>query len=86
MTVNGAIEVTRSGGFAPSPGDQFEIVQANPRFGFFSTTLSCDVVALDCSPTAVTLAFAPISTVVGELTGDGVVDGADLGILLNNWG
>jgi len=29
---------------------------------------------------------APISTQPGDLNGDGIVDGADLGILLSNWG
>jgi len=35
---------------------------------------------------ATIVACEPVVSIVGDLNGDGVVDGADLGILLSNWG
>lgn len=93
--LNGTLNVSLIGGFAPAPGSTFVILSASNISGAFSTVNL---------PEGMTLTYAPGEVIVGvdgepevclgdfvsnttfQPPADGIVSGADLGFLLGEWG
>ncbi len=77
---------------APEPAPQISVIDASPILsggptGFAaSRSQSTGLVDISFSDFTFTLPNECEEPVPGDLNGDGIVDGADLGILLNNWG
>jgi len=86
--VHGAVIVNISPDFQPRPGEEF-VIASGASMRFAPTSLSIPPrAAIQVGPTDVRVVFldAPSDDLAGDLNGDGVVGGADLGILLSNWG
>lgn len=84
-----AIEVTLGDGFAPLAPQSFVLLAAAEIDATFIATLpSMDGVewSIGIEPFGSGQAFVVRVDWIGDLNGDGVVDGADLGLLLGNWG
>lgn len=82
----GAITAARVGGYQPSNATAHAVLNAASRTGTFTSVESCDGVLMSYTPTQARLTFTTVSGVVGDLNGDGHVNGADLGLLLGSWG
>ncbi len=85
-TLAGQLNVARINGFEPTPGQEFVILTAASRLGTFDTVFSCDPVEIVYTDTTVKVVYGDVTGIVGDLTGNGSVDGADLGLLLASWG
>lgn len=86
--VHGAVSVEVTPGFQPTPGHEF-VIASGTSMTFAPSSLEIPPGAvLQVSPTDVRVVFleVPSDSPAGDLNGDGVVNGADLGILLSNWG
>jgi hypothetical protein len=82
----GALEVVRGPKFAPEPGASFICLTAPSLSGAFDSAGGCGVaVQLVQTDTSVACVFGPIDC-VADLNLDGLVNGADLTILLSGWG
>ncbi|MCA9285567.1 MAG: hypothetical protein KDA22_10145, partial [Phycisphaerales bacterium] len=82
----GTLVVSRVNGFAPSKNDVFTILTAGTRVGEFDAVVSCDVVEVVYTDTTVEIRILNAGSIPGDLDGNGVVNGADLGLLLGLWG
>ena len=85
-TLAGTLVVSRVNGFAPSKNDVFTILSAGTRVGEFDAIVSCDVVEVLYTDTTVEIRILNAGSIPGDLDGNGVVNGADLGLLLGLWG
>jgi hypothetical protein len=85
-TLSGAISAKRLQGYNPNSGLLHAVLNATSRLGTFTILQSCDGIQLAYTATEAQLAFTTVSGVMADLTGDGMVDGADLGFLLGAWG
>lgn len=81
----GTLRIRRSGGFQPTPGQPYVVLSAPFVAGTFAAVDSCDPVSVAYTPTSVTVTFLGASP-SGDVDGDGLVTGADLGLLLGSWG
>ncbi|MGA0174517.1 MAG: hypothetical protein ACO3NL_12855, partial [Phycisphaerales bacterium] len=82
----GSLEVVRGPKFAPTPGASFVCLTAPSISGAFDSAGGCGVaVQLVQTATSVACVFGPIDC-VADLNLDGLVNGADLTILLSGWG
>lgn len=84
--LDGTLLITRINGFVPDPDDLFTILTAASRAGTFHTVLSEDRVEVVYEGNAVKIRFLGSSAIPGDLNDDGIVNGADLGLLLSAWG
>lgn len=94
--MNGEIEIVFEEGFEPEVGDSFTVVSASSMSGSFRTITQPTVCGLvfqvSVGPRSVVITAMETEEtcgeggVFGDLNGDEVVDGADLGLLLANWG
>ncbi len=83
----GTLEVSRIAGFNPTPDQVFTIlVSTGARTGTFSAIDSCDPVIVTYGPNSVSVQFTGIYGHDADINHDGVVNGADLGLLLGGWG
>jgi T5SS/PEP-CTERM-associated repeat protein len=96
LVVNGAailggrLTVSLASGFTPTPGQEFTVLAATTRTGEFQTLqlpaetggLTYDIEYRGASVVLV-VGGSPL---IGDLNGDGAVDGADLGLFLGDWG
>jgi len=85
-TLAGTIVVTRAYGYAPLPNEEFTVLTASSRVGTFTTVESCEPVLVTYTANSVKVRFPDSTGIVGDLDGNGSVDGSDLGILLSSWG
>lgn len=85
-TLAGTLNVTLAGSFNPLPTDEFTILTCTNRIGTFDVALSCEPVEVIYTANEVRVRFPTATGVFGDLNGDGLVDGADLGILLASFG
>ena len=88
VTLAGLVRVSLLPGFRPRKGSTFTILTAGDGIqGAFDAVVSTDgaVYSVAQNQDAVTLTLESLP-VFGDLDGDGVVDGADLGALLGAWG
>ncbi|MCA9284001.1 MAG: hypothetical protein KDA22_02210 [Phycisphaerales bacterium] len=88
VTLAGLVRVSLLPGFRPRKGSTFTILTAGDGIqGAFDAVASTDgaVYSVAQNQDAVTLTLESLP-VFGDLDGDGVVDGADLGALLGAWG
>ncbi|MFO0872991.1 MAG: hypothetical protein U0575_03345 [Phycisphaerales bacterium] len=85
-TLAGTINVTRAGGYAPLSTEEFTVLVAGSRVGTFTSVVSCDPVEVTYTANSVKVRFPTSTGIVGDLNGDGIVNGLDLGILLGFWG
>ncbi|MBX3356617.1 MAG: hypothetical protein KF724_13045 [Phycisphaeraceae bacterium] len=85
--LGGTLEVARIDGFIPDPRELFTILTASNIVGTFQSVVSCDDIEVIYDlPNAVKVRFTTASGVPGDLNNDGVVNGADLALLLGAWG
>lgn len=87
VTLAGTLDVSLLDDFKPVVGAQFTIIAATGgtitgSFDFVSSPVTVDI---EYGRSTVTLLVTAVP-VPGDVNGDGVVDGADLGILLSAWG
>jgi Dockerin type I domain len=86
-TLAGELVVTRINDFRPTPGAAFTILTAAARVGQFDSITSCGFpVDVIYTPTSVMVVFGKDTGILGDLNGDGVVNGLDLALLLGAWG
>ncbi len=85
-TLAGNLTVARINGFIPNVGQEFTILTASSRIGTFDSVFSCDPINVVYTDTSVKVVYGFVSNVLGDVNGDGLVDGADLGLLLGSWG
>ena len=90
-TLAGDLEVRLSGGFTPSLGDSFTIMQYASRTGQFNPVHLPDLPdglewQLTYGATNLTLTVIESQTCPGDVDGDGDTDHSDLGALLAAWG
>ncbi len=86
-TLGGTLAVSLAPGFRPAPSDEFTILSCASRSGTFSSVAGCEAVDVIYGATSVKVRFTGGSTSSGpDLNGDGVVNAADLAILLGAWG
>ncbi|MEZ6193595.1 MAG: hypothetical protein R3C45_20190 [Phycisphaerales bacterium] len=86
-TLQGVLNVLTVGAFMPSPGDTFQIITASTISGTFASIFAPNlapnlILNLLYATDSVTLQV--ISTLPGDLNGDGFVGIADLNIILSN--
>jgi fibronectin-binding autotransporter adhesin len=85
--LSGTLTLSRIGGFVPTNGQSFVILTCTgTRTGTFDTIASCDPVNVTYGTQSVTVEYVGSFEKVGDLNHDGLVNGADLGILLGSWG
>ncbi|HMN97495.1 MAG TPA: hypothetical protein PKC90_13560 [Phycisphaerales bacterium] len=77
------VAIGEQGLFAFAP-DSFEI-NTSGFLNRFDGTFSVEA-ADDPSPSLFVIYLPPAPPIIGDLNGDGIVDGADLGLLLDEWG
>lgn len=86
-TLAGTLVVDLVDGFEPEGGEAFTILTATSRTGTFTNVESCAPVSVSYTPTSAIVTFtSTFGGVFADLNGDGVVNAADLGILLGGWG
>ncbi|MFO0962962.1 MAG: hypothetical protein U0625_08665 [Phycisphaerales bacterium] len=86
-SLSGTLSVARINGFVPTEGQVFTVlVCTGGRTGTFQSVQSCDNIELIYGANSVSLRFLGEYTRVADINHDGVVDGADLGLLLGGWG
>lgn len=85
-TLDGVIALATDSAYEPRDGTEFQVLSGSSRSGSFIETVTCDDAVVSYTPTAAQVTFSAGSGVLGDLTGDGDVDGADLGLLLSLWG
>ncbi len=86
VTLGGAMEVHLLDGYTPTPGQSFTILTATGTVGGqFDEVAGDGVCGIQTvgHDVIITLVSLPI---VGDINGDGDVNGADLGLLLSAWG
>jgi len=87
VTLAGALDVSLLDGYELQADDAFEIVSAPSVSGAFAVENLPPNLEVDQQATSVTLRAVGLTPPCpADLTGDGVVDGADLGLLLGAWG
>jgi len=91
VTLDGTLDVQLVGDYQPIVGDTFEILWSNGAMNGAFASLSGATgfsVSYETAPNRVVLTYVgeTAEPLLGDLNGDGLVDGADLGILLANWG
>lgn len=87
VALAGTLAVQRIGGFTPGPEQVFTILTASGALvGEFEHVQTCEPVLVTYHPNSVTVQFPGASANPADLNGDGVVNGADLGMLLAGWG
>ncbi len=85
--ISGSLAIARIGGFVPNNSQLFTVlVCSGARTGTFDTIESCDPVEIIYGTNSVSVRFNGVFDRVGDLNHDGLVNGADLGILLGSWG
>lgn len=85
--LDGTLLVTRVDGFAARPTDSFPILTCTGiRTGAFHAVVSCDEIEVTYGPASVSISFPNSTGVVGDLNFDGLVNGADVTVVLGNWG
>jgi fibronectin-binding autotransporter adhesin len=86
-TLAGTLSVARIDGFSPADGQTFVILTSTgARTGTFSNVESCDPVTVLYGTNSVSVQFHGSFGQPADLNNDGVVNGADLGLLLGGWG
>ncbi|MFO0873685.1 MAG: hypothetical protein U0575_06900 [Phycisphaerales bacterium] len=85
-TLDGLVRAVQIGGYVPAPCDAFVIMTAGSIGGMFAAqdlppVSTFPIWSVATAPTTVTLLFAD-----SDLNDDLLVDGADLGIMLSQWG
>lgn len=81
----GELVVDLVNGYMPLVGESFEVFWANGGItGAFESLSGASGFVVSYSANSVTLTY--VGALFGDLNGDGIVDGADLGILLASWG
>jgi len=86
-TLAGSLSVARINGFVPTPGSVFTILTCTgTRSGTFGAVTSCDSVLVTYTANSVQVEFTGLSGVPGDINNDGIVNGADLALVLGNWG
>lgn len=85
-TLNGALQVSLTGGFLPGAGDSFEIMTYGSRSGVFSS-LSGNTLSngLTLAPDYDSTSLALVATILGDANFDGTVNDADATILASHW-
>ena len=89
ITIDGTLDLSLIGGFTPTLGDTFQIINAANRTGSFSSVLGNAIpggLGFDVlySPTGVSLQVVAFS-LPGDLNGDGYVGLDDLQPILDHW-
>jgi len=85
-TINGTLSVTLRSGSYPSPETEFVILSAPLLSGTFAQVESNEEVEVIYAANQVRVRFTDPPMLPGDLNGDGIVNGDDLGILLGLWG
>ncbi len=83
----GTLSVARINGFNPTDEQVFVVLTSTgARTGTFSAVQSCDPVTVIYGTNSVSVQFTGVFGNMADLNHDGIVDGADLGMLLGSWG
>jgi hypothetical protein len=88
VVLDGTLEIALLPGFAPQVGQQFTVLTCTGRIsGAFASVVSrqAGTFGVQVKRNQVVLTLQAVH-VDGDLNGDGIVDGADLGALLGEWG
>jgi hypothetical protein len=83
--LGGALQIALIGGFQPTIGTQFTILTAASVTGAFTQVAPCNAFQVSYTPNSVVVTVVGVS-LPADLNCDGVVNGADLGVLLAGWG
>jgi len=87
VTLAGTLTATLIDGYELQAGDEFEIVSAPSISGAFDAVEIGENLEMEVVGTGVVLRAVNVQAPCpADLNGDGVVDGADLGLLLGSWG
>ncbi len=86
--LSGTLELVFVNGFVPTPASSIRFIESNlhPPTGAFSRVVSPYPVTLSYTTDGVRATFVEVPPLIGDLNGDGTVNGADLGALLAVWG
>lgn len=85
VDLGGTLAVSLTEDFEPTIGDSYTILYGGGGvLGTFDSIVGAEGFSVAYLPTSVVLTYQ--GSIFGDLNGDGVVDGADLGILLGSWG
>ncbi len=84
-TLAGSLELVRINAYVPPPATVHTFLNSASRTGVFDNVTTCDEVTVTYDATQAAVQFS-VSGIPGDLNGDGVVNGADLGLLLQSWG
>lgn len=86
-SLGGTLSIERIDGFVPLPHEVFTILTCiGARKGEFAIVESCDVVSVSYLEHAVSISFPDATGIVGDLNFDGHVNGADITVVLGDWG
>ena len=84
--LGGTLIIRRPREFRPTPDQVFTLVEGASVQGTFAVVDACDAVELTYGGSTVTLRFLALEGGGPDIDGSGGVDGADLGIVLAQWG
>lgn len=87
VTLDGTLTVQLRNGFVPAPSQVFKFLTwSGTRAGEFDFVSTCDGAEIHYGTNAAWITFTGKGGMLGDLDGDGVVNGSDLGLLLGQWG
>ena len=86
VQLGGTLIIRRPREFRPTPDQIFTLVEGASVQGTFAVVDACDAVELTYGGSTVTLRFLALEGGGPDIDGSGGVDGADLGIVLAQWG
>ncbi|MBM4112178.1 MAG: hypothetical protein FJ253_02215 [Phycisphaerae bacterium] len=87
VTLDGTLTVQLRNGFVPASDQVFKFLTwTGSRSGEFDFVSTCDGAEIHYGANAAWITFTGKGGMLGDLDGNGVVDGSDLGLLLGQWG
>jgi fibronectin-binding autotransporter adhesin len=85
-TLAGTVRVILAGAYSPLSTEEFTVLTASTRTGTFTSVESCQPVEVIYTANSVKVRFPASTGIVGDLNGDGLVNGIDVGLELSFWG